>query len=112
MKESHYSTAFNMIQAERRRQVMEKGYTIEHDDSHVNDELAALACFYVMPPAAREWDATETGYGATWGEAILPHNWSARGREDRIQELAIAGAVLVAELSRLLRARDAEKGKA
>ena len=91
------------VAAERRRQIAVEGYDTAHDDSHVNDEIAALACFYVMPPGAREWCAESTGYGDTLGEAILPENWEAR-EDDRRRELVKAGALILAEIERLDRA--------
>ncbi len=96
------------VLAERRRQISAEGYTFEHDDEHINDEIAALACFYVMPPGARDWPAEETGYGATFGEAIVPHGWTAR-EGDRHRDLVKAGALILAEIERLNRAAEAER---
>lgn len=93
------------VLAERRRQVDAEGWSTEHDDSHVNDEIAALACFYAMPPGAREWPATETGYGSTLGEAIVPNGWTPKVG-DRRQELVKAGALILAEIERLDRAES------
>ena len=88
------------VLAERRRQIEKEGYDPTHDDAHVNDEIAALACFYAMPPAAREWCAESTGYGDTLGEAILPDGWVASWSERR-RELVKAGALILAEIERL-----------
>ncbi|UZT80627.1 hypothetical protein OF113_11470 [Ectopseudomonas chengduensis] len=102
--------AVNRVLAERIRQIQEHGYDSDHDDDHACDEIAALATYYAMPPSARYWDATSTGYGATLGEAILPEGWTAKpwdGEEaGRIRELVKAGALIVAELERLLRAEE------
>lgn len=91
------------VLAERRRQVEEVGCTHEHDDGHVNDELAALSTFYAMPDATRDWDASSTSYGKTLGEAILPHRWIGTPG-DRRCELVKAGALILAEIERLDRA--------
>lgn len=91
------------VLAERQRQVQTKGWTTEHDDGHVNDEIAALACFYAMPPGTREWSAKETGYGDTLGQAIVPQGWCAK-ESDRRTELVKAGALTLAEIERLDRA--------
>lgn len=88
------------LAAERLRQVNQEDWTPEHDDSHVNDEIAALAAWYAMPPAARDWPASETGFGATWGEAILPDGWCGKSG-DRRRELVKAGALIIAEIERL-----------
>ena len=85
------------VLTERRRQIEEKGWTPEHDDEHVNDEIAALACFYAMPPGAREWDGH---YGETMGDAMLPNGWAA-STGDRRRELVKAAALILAEIERL-----------
>lgn len=102
------------VLAERQRQVSAEGWTPEHDDGHVNDEIAAMACFYAMPPGAREWSAEETGYGATWGEAIVPDDWVFAKVGDRRRELVKAGALILAEIERIDRAakRKRENGDA
>lgn len=91
------------VQAERSRQVEAEGWTPEHDDEHACDEIAAFACFYAMPPAARDWDASSTGYGDTLGEAILPEGWEPK-TGDRRRELVKAGGLILAEIERLDRA--------
>ena len=88
------------VQAERRRQVENEGWTPEHDDGHACDEIAAFACYYAMPPAVRDWDASSTGYGATLGEAILPEGWEPK-TGDRRRELVKACALALAEIERL-----------
>jgi hypothetical protein len=97
------TTATVDVLTERRRQISVEGWTPEHDDEHVSDELAALAAFYAMPPAARDWDASSTGYGPRLGDAILPCDWEANGKERR-QELVIAAALILAEIERIDRA--------
>lgn len=72
------------------------------DDEHVNVEFAARACFYALPPGAREWSAEDSGYGDTLGEAIIPEGWAAK-ESDRRRELVEAGALVLAEIERLER---------
>jgi hypothetical protein len=98
-------SAFDVI-SERQRQVDTMGYDFEHDDAHPCGEIAAYAAFYAMPPAAREWPATETGYGATFGEAIIPADWTMPQTGDRRRELVKAGALILAEIDRLDRAAE------
>lgn len=88
------------IWVERNRQ-LDQGYTPKHDDEHASDEIAALACYHAMPPEARDWDATSTTYGATLGEAILPHGWARPSETSRRDQLVKAGALIVAEIERL-----------
>lgn len=95
------SEALRDAAAERRRQIEAEGYDPEHDDAHVNDEIAAMAAYYAMPDGARAWPATETGYGYTWGQAIIPHGWYMPPPCDRRRELVKAGALILAEIERL-----------
>lgn len=95
------------VLAERQRQISTEGWTPEHDDEHVNDEIAAMACYYVMPPGAREWSGPD-GYGATLGEAIRPEGWDAKDC-DRRRELVNGAALALAELERIDRAATAAK---
>lgn len=96
------------VQAERRRQVEVEGWTPEHDDGHACDEIAAFACYYAMPPAVRDWDASSTGYGDTLGKAVLPEGWEPK-TGDRRRELVKACALALAEIERLDRAADKEQ---
>jgi hypothetical protein len=100
------SAAASDVLAERQRQIGAEGYAPEHDDEHVNGEIAAMAAFYAMPDGARDWPATETGYGETFGEAIKPDCWDAK-TGDRRRELVKAGALILAEIERLDRAAAA-----
>ena len=96
------------VLAERRRQVSAKGYDHQHDDAHVCDEIAAAACFYAMPPGAREWDTSSTGYGDTLGDAIVPDGWVLSAGSRR-RDLVKAGALILAEIERMDRAARAEE---
>lgn len=96
---------FEVIE-ERARQVA-LGWTAEHDDEHVNDEIAAFACYYLMPDGARDWDASSTGYGATLGEAILPEGFPGAPGSSRRRDLVKAAALAIAEIERLDRAEAA-----
>jgi hypothetical protein len=95
------TTAARDVLDERHRQLSE--ITPEDDDQWACDELAALACLYAMPPAAREWDATSTGYGETLGDAMLPPDWHFKPGNRR-EELRKAGALILAEIERIDRA--------
>lgn len=88
------------VLVERVRQVEVEGWTPEHDDTHDQGELAAMAAFYAMPEGCRDWDTTSTGYGDTLGEAILPDGWKSK-TGDRRRELVKAGALIIAEIERL-----------
>lgn len=93
------------VLAERRRQVEAEGYDQEHDDAHPNEEIAAYAALYAMPPTARDWPASETGYGETFGAALCPVDWTPKFG-DRRRELVKAAALLLAEIERIDRAAE------
>lgn len=96
--------------AERRRKVEAEGYDPEHDDAHPNEEIAAYAALYAMPPAERDWPATETGHGDTFGAALCPVDWQPKFGNRRC-ELVKAAALLLAEIERLDRSIAQQGGK-
>ena len=77
------------VLAERRRQVEAEGWTPEHDDHHLPNELALAAASYVC---ADEADAPP---------AIWPWDWSWWKPKDRRRNLVKAGALILAEIERL-----------
>lgn len=83
------------VLAERRRQVEVEGWTPEHDDEHTHGELAGAAACYAYGEMIRP----DTG-------AILWH-WDEEWWKpsDRRRELVKAGALILAEIDRLDRAR-------
>lgn len=83
-------SGIDLIAGERRRQVDGEGYTPEHDDTHVNGELAISAARYACPPEQR--DAIEWPFGSC--------DWKPG---DRVRELMKAGALIAAEIDRLRR---------
>lgn len=92
-----------IISHERQRQLSVKGWTLEHDDSHTRAQilLAALAYGWAakrqltfnseIPPQPIDW---------VWGE-----NWW-KPSKDPIRNLAKAGALIAAEIDRLLRLEE------
>lgn len=83
------------IAAERRRQVEAEGWTVEHDDTHANGEMAAAAVCYAFT-AVR---SPHYIHGIIWpwsGE------WWKPG--DKRRNLVKAGALIAAEIDRLDRA--------
>ena len=91
-------TGIELMSDERQRQIEKKGWSLEHDDSHVNGELAQAAIAYVL----------EEMYGglAQDTEAFAWFPWELRWwkPKDRISNLVRAGAFLAAEIDRLQRA--------
>jgi len=87
-----------LIAAERKRQAECEGYLPEHDDEHSEDELALAAVCYAMPPAMR---AVKSPPEEWW--PWTNHAWKPCPT-DRVRELTKAGALIAAEIDRLIRA--------
>lgn len=97
------------IAAERHRQQVSEGWTPEHDDQHGNGEMAKAACCYA-------WIAAQTnelrdvfrdppplwpiGWADSWWKPTTP-----------LRDLAKAGALIAAEIDRLLRIEAIEDAR-
>lgn len=84
-----------VIHRERVRQQISEGYTQEGDDRQTAGQLAMAASCYATPTTLRDYP--------------LPSLWPWSGMvwkpsQDRIRELAKAGALIAAEIDRLTRA--------
>lgn len=117
-----------MIAAERARQVDAEGWTAEHDRSHGDQSLAWAAASYAAPDLVfrRTGFESAVGHGPrrnagrtayTWtfrdpwpwvnGDKREPRPWPDRevskgpNVQQRIRELAKAGALIAAEIDRL-----------
>jgi hypothetical protein len=92
------------IAAERKRQIEEEGFTAEYDEQYANGDLADAAVCYAMSDDFKNY---KCGGGVTFKERIWP--WYDEGwkptPDNRIRELEKAGALIAAEIDRLLRAR-------
>lgn len=98
-----------LIAAERKRQVEEKGWTPEHDDGHGDQSLAFAAVVYACPSpkpigVKRLWPWTDV---PPYHEAAVGDTMRER-RDARIKVLAKAGALIAAEIDRLLRRNQRE----
>jgi hypothetical protein len=91
----------DIIAAERKRQVEKEGWTADHDDKHVRGELAWAAACYAKPPLYRTAAINEGRYPPQ----VWP--WDAGSwkpcPDNRVRELAKAGALIAAEIDRILR---------
>jgi len=104
------SQAARDVVAERRRQISEEGWTVQHDDQHVAGEMAdAAACYaavliemrVVWDESGREFHDVPVGWPRSWPF----RSWKPK---DRRRDLVRAGALIIAEIERLDRARSAK----
>lgn len=109
-------TGAERIAAERERQISEEGYSAGHDDCHGGDDIAMAAACYAAPEPifVRRDFAAGTTYRDPWPwEDRLdkrPYNGNVLILEtattaQRIRILEKAGALIAAEIDRLLRAQ-------
>ena len=86
-----------LIAEERLRQTLVKGYTPKHDDQHTEGQLLEAAYCYGDPLA-------DIGIGTN----AAPYNWpwdeeSWKPSDDPVRNLTKAGALIAAEIDRLIR---------
>lgn len=94
-----------LIEAERVRQIAEEGWSVDHDDAHDSEQLAKAAAAYALPPSTRQvFRGRGRGRPAWWP-------WQAKWWKpgDRKRELVKAGALIAAELERVMRAELREE---
>ena len=91
-----------MICNERNRQITQEGWTAEHDADHRNNQLAiAAACYAVAGTSAKcvKWKPPAALLQDAWP---WDKSWDKRGKHDRLRQLVIAGALIAAEIDRLM----------
>ena len=88
----------DLIADERRRQVTREGYTAEHDDQHDDGALGQAAAAYAMPDGVYGQPREDL-----WPFEADKFKPSPHDVEGRLRELAKAGALVMAEMDRLLR---------
>lgn len=88
-----------LIEDERSRQILCKGWTPEHDDAHTDGELARAAGAYAIGDQEL-LDAS----GERIAEILWPfEDHKFRPKENSLRNLVKAGALIVAECERILR---------
>lgn len=88
-----------LIAEERRRQMAVEGWTPAHDDEHDEGQMAAAAACYAMAPDRIYFrDGTEMREVWPWDPA-----WDKRDKHPPLRRLVISGALVAAEIDRLLR---------
>ena len=113
-------TGVQLIAAERLRQITQEGWSAEHDSSLTGQQLAYAAMCYA-DPNKREVPVPEGVEEKKWPVivrngvtyAVLPPSfWPAilewkPTPDDRVRELTKAGALIAAEIDRLLNTSEA-----
>lgn len=101
------------IERERARQVVVLEWTPEHDEGHTGGELALAAIAYVVASYEAGWAPAHEVGAELAAEDFWP--WPYDGASvgfkpsgDPIRNLTKAGALIAAEIDRLVRARASE----
>ena len=114
---SDIHSGVGLIAVEREKQIEEDGFDAGHDRDHVAGELSAAAACYavnksdvpgkyirVVKHTILPRDPSACGYRSTELPDAFP--WSdefdKRDQHDRLRSLVIAGALIAAEIDRLL----------
>lgn len=89
-----------LIAAERERQVLQEGWTPEHDDQHTDGSLAFAAASYAICAGGDHGAGTVQVSYWPWH----PRWW--KPSDDPVRNLVKAGALIAAEIDRLQRAAE------
>ena len=103
--------AIELIATERRRQIEDERFNTKHDDAYVYEELTEAAVCYAMSPKLRgdiNGKSMLNLVKAIWPFPVL---WWKPTPDDRVRELTKAGALITAEIERLLRQQNSKKKK-
>lgn len=96
----------DLIAVERNRQIDDEGWDEAHDNEHHNAELVLAGICYANTAAMiiRGEDITAPNMQPQWPWA--PHWWKPNG--DPVRNLVKAGALVAAEIDRLVRLQTEE----
>lgn len=102
-------TALELITEERQRQIEQHGWTPEHDDTHAAGQLAHAAAGYAHHAGFQSGDMEDPEDMVVYDTAgKIPPRWPFsfswwKPSRDRKRNLAKAGALILAELERVIR---------
>lgn len=90
------SRGVQLIATERQRQINQEGWSKGHDKQHDQEELVLAAACYAIPSMVRK--------AGDMIKILWPWDmkWWKPSPENRIKELTKAGALIAAEIDRLL----------
>lgn len=104
-------TGVERIRAERSRQLTEERFDALHDERWDNGELAAAAACYAVKGVRLPGMGSQEI--AVWrgGEDAWPWTpgWDKREKHGRLRRLEIAGALIAAEIDRLVRSKTRQE---
>jgi len=102
-------TGVGLIAAERQRQIEKEGWDAEHDDDHDGEQLAFAAVCYALPKRSMSLNYGLAEIGVEITDLFWPwdEEWWKPTPKNRIRELEKAGALIAAEIDRLLRLEKA-----
>lgn len=89
-----------IVLKERARQISEEGWDSDHDDEHDDGSLAIAGACYALPVSLRRCKNLVNDVPDDWP---WYKKWWKPTSHDRIRELAKSGALVIAEIDRLLR---------
>lgn len=102
-------TGAEMIAKERRRQIEKEGWTADHDANHEDGDLTMAAVAYAAyPDEVLVRVEREDGY-----EFIDPWPWDGawdkRKKHRKLKRLVIAGALIAAEIDRIIANQEMQR---
>lgn len=96
-------TGLDLIAEERNAHLSREGWTAERDDAYIDEQLAEAAACYATPFHDRPFSVRDGQLPLIWP---WEKKWWKPTPENRIRELQKAGALIAAEIDRLLRAEE------
>lgn len=100
-------TGLDLIAAERKRQIEEEGYSPQNDSKYTFNQLSRAGASYALPEQDRLYHNGSKS-PVTWP---FGPEWWKPSPGDRKRELVKAGALIAAELDRMLEAEKKAQEK-
>lgn len=101
------SNFLELVAKERTRQIVEKGYTAEHDDEHVDGEIAdAAACYANSNGSIYRFSHANSKHFPLINVWPWDFQYFKKEEHDRKQQLIISAAFINAEYDRIVRAEQ------
>ncbi len=97
-----------LIAQERIRQIQEEGFTEQHDEGYIEEELVDAAHCYINAKRYREVYLQEDNIPLRWP---WDEEYWHPSPSNRKRELVIAGALIAAEIDRILRIESKANSK-